>query len=170
MPSRMNTSKRQILALEALSRTNSGVKLYLVGKADNSDEEKRVRSFIEEHGLWDRVRCLGFVSQEEKLKLYAKARGVIFVPKDEDYGYITLEAMAASRAVITAIDSGGPLEFVRDGRTGIVAEATPEGLAEAMDELMRSKYAAPEMGKAARTRLDEMEITWDKVVGELTKP
>ena len=168
MPSRINTSKRQILALEALCKTKSDVKLYLVGKADNAGEEERVRLFIEEHGLQDRVRCFGFVSQEEKLKLYANARAVLFVPKDEDYGYITLEAMAASKAVITAMDSGGPLEFVEDGRTGIVAEPSPEELARAMDEIMTSRQLAVEMGGKAKLHLDEMEITWEKVVKELT--
>ncbi len=169
MPSRINTSKRQILALEALCRTKEKVKLCLVGKADNAGEEERVRSFIEEHGLRDRVHCFGFVSQEEKLKLYANARAVLFIPKDEDYGYITLEAMAAGKAVITAVDSGGPLEFVIDGETGITAGPTPDELAQAMDSIMTSKTLAENMGKKARLHLDEMEITWEKVVKELTK-
>lgn len=36
------------------------------------------------------------------------ALGVVFVPQDEDLGYITLEAMLASKPVIVS-DSGGPL-------------------------------------------------------------
>ena len=33
-----------------------------------------------------------------------------------DYGYITLEAMIAGKAVITVEDAGGPLEFVHSSK------------------------------------------------------
>ena len=46
---------------------------------------------------------------------YAHSLGVIFPAVDEDYGYVTLEAMLSSKPVITCADSGGPLEFVVDG-------------------------------------------------------
>ena len=45
-----------------------------------------------------------------------EALGVIFPPLDEDYGYVTLEAMLAAKPVITCTDSGGPLEFVGASR------------------------------------------------------
>lgn len=169
MPSRINPTKRQMLALEALCLTKSNFKLYFVGKADNEVDEKEFFDFIKSRKLEDRVRCFGFVTQEEKLRLYANAKAVLFIPIDEDYGYITLEAMASSKAVITAIDSGGPLEFVQDELSGEVVEPTAIELAHAMDYLMTSKYAAIEMGRQGKRRLKEMNITWDNVVKELTK-
>lgn len=89
---------------------------------------------------------------------------------DEDYGYITLEAMAASKAVITAKDSGGPLEFVVDGETGYVTEPDAKAIAEKIDELAVSETQAAEMGKKAKKHLSEMDISWANVVKELTKP
>ncbi len=56
---------------------------------------------------------------------YAHALGVIYPPTDEDYGYVTLEAMLAAKPVITCTDSGGPLEFVTNDETGLIAEPTP---------------------------------------------
>lgn len=169
MPSRINITKRQMLALEAMCLTKSDVKLYIVGKADSEVEKKKFVDFIRERGLQDKVRYFDYVTQEEKFKLYANAKAVLFIPVDEDYGYITLEAMAASKPVITALDSGGPLEFVIDEQTGEVVEPTAGEIARAMDYIMTSKYAAIEMGRQARKHLDEMEISWDKVVKELTK-
>lgn len=169
MPSRINITKRQRLAIEALCLSQSNIKLYIVGKADNDVEKKKLLSFIKERKLENRIKYFDYVTQEEKLKLYANAKAVLFIPMDEDYGYITLEAMAASKAVITAKDSGGPLEFVVDGRTGYVVDSTPQEIAKSIDEIANSHSGAVEMGKQARIHLDEMEITWDKVVKELTR-
>lgn len=169
MPSRINITKRQTLAIEAMCKSNSNIKLYIVGKADNDGEKNKLLSFIKERKLEHRIRYFDYVTQEEKFKLYANAKAVLFIPLDEDYGYITLEAMAASKAVITAKDSGGPLEFVVDNQTGIVANPEAVDLARAIDEFADSKNIAAEFGKNARTRLEDMDITWDKVVRELTR-
>ena len=94
-----------------------------------------------------RVEWLGHVTEEEKRRCYAHARGVIFPPLDEDYGYVTLEAMLASKPVITCDDAGGPLEFVRHEKTGLIAKPTPEGLARAMDKLWSDREQAKGWGK-----------------------
>src|SRR6185503_3778612 len=98
----------------------------------------------------DRVAWLGQVSEESKRDLYARARAIIYPPIDEDYGYVTLEAMLAAKPVITCTDSGGPLEFVRDGQTGLIAGPTPEELSAAMDQLWQQSGQAREMGAAGR--------------------
>lgn len=169
MPSRINITKRQRLAIEALCYSKSNIKIYLVGKADNEVEKDNLLAFIKERHLENRVRFFDYVTQEEKFKLYANAKAVLFIPLDEDYGYITLEAMAASKAVITAKDSGGPLEFVVNDRTGMVVEPTPQDVARAIDSFAASNAQAVQMGRNAKVHLEEMEITWEKVVKELTK-
>ena len=169
MPSRINQTKRQQLAIEALRYTKSNVKLVLLGKADNDGVMAELKRAIQEYHAEKKVEFIGFVSHKEKLDLYAKARAVLFIPKDEDYGYITLEAMAASKAVITAKDSGGPLEFVTDGETGLICEPEAKALAKAMDRVTTSAALADEMGRAGKTRLAEMNISWDHVVKELTR-
>lgn len=169
MPSRINDVKRQKLAVEALTKTKSNIKLYLVGRADNPAVMEDLKKCISDMKIENRVKLFDFVSQEEKFKLYANARAVLFVPIDEDYGYITLEAMASSKPVITAKDSGGPLEFVEDDKTGFVCDPTPESIAKAIDKVAKSRKRSIEYGIAGKTRIDEMNINWDYVVKELTK-
>ena len=68
---------------------------------------------------------------QQKIDLLSAALAVLVPPLDEDYGYVTLEAMLSARAVITCTDSGGPLEFIEHGATGLVCEPDPAALADA---------------------------------------
>jgi glycosyltransferase involved in cell wall biosynthesis len=70
--------------------------------------------------------------------------------------------------VITCTDSGGPLEFVRDGETGRVVTPTPEAVARAVDDLHADKTRARRMGAAGRAAYEEAGIGWEKVVAALT--
>ncbi len=45
-----------------------------------------------------------------------------FPPLQEDYGFVTVEAFASRKAVVTCPDSGGPAELVDDGESGFVCE------------------------------------------------
>ena len=169
MPSRINVTKRQHLAVEAMQYVKSDIKLLVVGSPDNPQVLNEFQEDIRKYHVEDKVQYIGYVDQQEKMKIYSKAKAVLFIPKDEDYGYITLEAMAASKAVITAKDSGGPIEFVLDDQTGIITEPSPKKIAKAIDQIASSKWMAEEMGKAGKKRLEEMDISWDHVVKELTK-
>ncbi len=96
-----------------------------------------------------RIRFLGFVQDAELLDLYANALGVLFVPKQEDFGYITVEAMLSHKPVIVCNDSGEPASLVRDGESGFVVDPDPKEIARAMDFLIADKSRAREMGEAA---------------------
>ena len=77
----------------------------------------------------------GHVDDARMIELMAGARGILFAPFQEDYGYVTLEAFLARKPVVTASDSGGPLEFVQDGVNGFVCDPAPEALAAAVARL-----------------------------------
>ncbi len=118
-PSRLESLKRQGLAIDAMRHVRTPVKLVLVGRGPH---ERMLRSRIKLHGLQDRVRLEVGVPDERLHELYLGALGVFFGPYDEDFGYVTIEGFAAARPVVTLTDSGGPLEFVEDGVTGLVSE------------------------------------------------
>ncbi len=160
---RLETVKRVELAIEGLARVKGDARLVVTGDGTfRHGLERRV----DELDLRGRVSFLGTVSEEQLVALYAGARAVVFAPFDEDYGYVTLEAFAARRPVITAADSGGVLEFVDHEVSGLVAEPTPEAIGAAMTRLAEAPALAARLGEAGydRTR----DITWDGVVEALT--
>jgi glycosyltransferase involved in cell wall biosynthesis len=166
-PSRMSATKRQSLVLEALALTKKNVKVRFAGLADSPEYGKRLKLLAAKLGVESQVEWLGFVTEEEKRDAYAKAVAVIFPPVDEDYGYITLEAMLSSKAVITCEDSGGPLEFVSHLKTGLVAKPTAAALAEALDQLWQERDLAAKYGRAGRERYEQMGLSWSEVVRQL---
>jgi glycosyltransferase involved in cell wall biosynthesis len=166
-PSRLSATKRQSLVLEALALTKKKVKVRFAGLADSPEYGKRLKLLATKLGVDARVEWLGFVTEEEKRDAYARAIAVIFPPVDEDYGYITLEAMLSSKAVITCEDSGGPLEFVSHLKTGLVAKPTAAALAEALDELWQERDVAAKCGRAGRARYEQTGLSWSEVVRQL---
>lgn len=166
-PGRLWPIKRQVLVLEALVHTREHVRVRFSGTADNPAYAEELKHHAHQLSVHHRVAWLGQVSEEEKRRQYAQALGVIFPPLDEDYGYVTLEAMLASKPVITCRDSGGPLEFVLDKETGLVVEPTPMAVADAMDFLWRNRKEAKSWGEAGRVHYERLNITWPKVVHAL---
>ena len=166
-PSRITGVKRQWLAIRALAQCRERVRLRFAGEADSPMQQAECDNAVRELKLTDRVEWLGRVSEEQKRDLYANCLGVVFPPVDEDYGYVTLEALLSSKPVITCSDSGGSLEFVVDRQTGLVAQPTPESLAQAMDTLWTDRQRAAVMGAAGRARYEDLKISWENVVEKL---
>ena len=76
------------------------------------------------------TRFLGWCTNEEIRDLYRSTIAAL-LPGEEDFGIVPLEAQACGRPVI-ALKSGGALETVVDGETGILVEPGEEALADGM--------------------------------------
>ena len=118
-------------------------------------------------GVEDGITWAGEIGEVEKLTKYANCLAVVFPPVDEDYGYITLEAMLSAKPVITCTDSGGTNEFVISGQTGHIVEPDPAALGQVFDELWSDRSAARQMGRAARDHYNSMDISWSSVLRRL---
>ncbi|HPQ42448.1 MAG TPA: glycosyltransferase, partial [bacterium] len=114
-----------------------------------------------------RIRFLGDVSEETLRDLYARSVAVLYTPYREDYGLITVEAMKSGKPVITTADAGGPLEFVRTGVNGWVADPNPESLAEAIRDAVRTGDHLESMGLRAMETVKH--ISWRNTVEEILK-
>ncbi|MBY4676801.1 glycosyltransferase family 4 protein [Marinobacterium arenosum] len=163
-PSRLERLKRQDLLIEAMQYCKTPVKAIIAG---DGGQRAYYQGLVEQLGLEDRVKLIGKFTEAEKFAYYARALAVFFAPFDEDYGYITLEGMLSGKPVITCEDSGGPLEFVRDGENGFVLPPQPEAIAEKLDQLYADRKRSREMGQQARADYDRQQISWQNVVDSL---
>jgi len=162
---RLERLKRVDLAIEALSRTRSRLRLKIAG---SGPLEGDLRGLAERLAVSDRVDFLGFVPPEDLVALYARCRAAYYTPVDEDYGYVTVESFLSRKPVLTSTDAGGPLEFVTHEQSGLVSRPDPEAVAEAIDRMASLPEARlREMGEEGRRRV--AGITWDHVVDRLTE-
>lgn len=166
-PGRINPSKRLDLILKGLAATKSRIPLVIAGTAENPAYQDKLHKLALELGVAGQVTWLGAVDDASLLRHYAEARAVVFAPQDEDYGYISLEAMLAGKPVITVTDAGGPLEFITDGAEGFVTAPKAAALGKAFEAVMSDAALAERLGQAGHARYAAMNISWDHVVETL---
>jgi glycosyltransferase involved in cell wall biosynthesis len=166
-PSRISGLKRQTLVLEALAQCRTPVRCIFSGGADSPQDAATFQATVERLGLGERAVWLGHIPNEAMIDHYARARAVIFTPLDEDLGYITLEAMLAAKPVVTTLDAGGPLEFIRDGVEGRIVAPQAKALGAALDELWDDAALCRCQGEAARARYYDLGISWTTVIRKL---
>ncbi|MGD0618381.1 MAG: glycosyltransferase family 4 protein [Bryobacteraceae bacterium] len=168
---RLTRHKRQWLAIESLRLTTSRVRLVIAGQPEPGSEfyAEELQGLVTRNGLESRVEILArWIPEDEKRSLFANCLAVVYFPLDEDsYGYISLEACAASKPLLTTTDAGGVNELIIDGANGFVTPPDPELIAHGMDDLYNDRDAAREMGEAGQERIAELGINWARVLQRL---
>jgi glycosyltransferase involved in cell wall biosynthesis len=164
-PSRLESLKRLDLLIDAMEFVKSPLVALIAGEGG---QQHALQARITEKKLSNRVRLLGAISEEEIPRWYARSLAVYFGSYQEDYGYITLEAMLSKKPVITCVDSGGPLEFVVDRETGFVVRPTAQAVAKAIDDLYQNRSLAVQMGADGYRRYRDLNVSWESVVRTLT--
>jgi len=155
---RLEEWKRPALLVAALPHAPEA-KAVFVGRGP---EAERLTKMARELGVVDRVRLIPEVDDETLLTLYAEARVVAVTAAGEDLGYVPLEAFLSGKPVLTTEDAGGPLEFVKDGETGIVTAPRPEALGVALRLLWSRPEALRALGEAGRKNAARLD--WDTPV------
>ena len=126
--------------------------------AGDGEEREALEALAKSPGSRTVSRFAGARRESELLDHLARCRAVCFPPYDEDYGFVTVEAFASRKAVITCGDSGGPSELVTDGVQGLVCDPTPDSLAVALARVMDDRALAERMGESAVEFV--RQLTW----------
>ncbi|NLW81646.1 MAG: glycosyltransferase, partial [Desulfovibrionales bacterium] len=157
--SRLSELKRLHLLVAAYARVPGNLPFLIAGTG--AEEFTLARQAAHD----PRIQFLGFVPDAQLSQLYRDALAVPFVPYDEDYGLITLEAMRCAKPVLTCSDSGGVTELVQSGVTGEIATPTVESIAGLLANLVENPARSQDLGRNALERV--RPITWSNFVRDL---
>lgn len=159
LPGRLHEWKRVELLIDAFRKVKAPVTLKIAGTGPT---EIQLR---EQAAGDDRIEFLGRISDSDLITLYSGALAVPFVPKREDYGYVTLEAFASGKPVITCEDSGEAASIVLAARGGHVVAPTAGALAGAFEAVARERTMAAEMGQRGLGWVSS--LSWERVANAL---
>jgi glycosyltransferase involved in cell wall biosynthesis len=142
----------ELLRAHALLRER-GVRMHTVIVGGDSyglspEYAASLEPLARELGIADEVTMTGEVADAGP---YIRRLDVLVNASDpEPFGIVILEGMARGVAVL-AVDNGGPREFVKQGRTGVLAASgRAAALADALEPLLASPELRARIGAAGR--------------------
>ncbi len=136
-----------------------GARLVIAGTGSYLDA---LQSQAESAGLNGRVRFTGFLSDEDRDKIYHVADAAVFPSLYEPFGMVALEAFAAGCPLVVS-DAGGLAEVVRHGKTGLIAPADDvDALAAAVLECLYRPDEARIRANAAFLEVRH-HYAWDRI-------
>jgi glycosyltransferase involved in cell wall biosynthesis len=132
--------------------------------AGSGPEEARVRRKIKEWKIEGRVRLLGVVDSQERVRLMREAIAILQTSYKEGWGLTVIEAAACGTPAI-ASDTAGLCDSVLNGKTGLLFEAgKPHECCLCMEKLEADPDLAARLGGAARSHA--RNFSWDKAAEE----
>ncbi len=118
----------------------------------------------------------GYLDGDDLCAVYASCDALVFPSATDTFGNVVLEAQASGVPVIVT-DQGGPAENMLNNETGIKVPANdPAALASAMAALATDTAARENMGRAARTYIEQrafakaFEKLYDLYISDDTAP
>ncbi len=140
---------------------NKKLKIYAVGDGQDKD---RIKNLAEKR---KNVVIIENASDKKLSELYSKCLCVVYVPINEDWGLIPLEAAAASKPIIGS-NEGGLKETIVNNRTGfLIDEITPKAIAGKINFLDSNRKTASKMG--AEGKKECLRFDWKNSLPDLEK-
>lgn len=154
-----------IQSIPEILQRNPASKFVIAGKGPYLDSLKAQADYL---GISNRVYFTGFISDEERNKLYRCADLAVFPSLYEPFGIVALEAMATMTPVIVSA-VGGLVEFVEDGENGLtVPPNDPPRLAQAILQLLNKQNTARRLANNGY-RLVKEKYSWKQIARKTVK-
>lgn len=136
--------------------------LALAGKIDGDKQYPALIAEIEERGLMDRVRLLGYVPDGDLPALFSSCAAFVFPSLYEGFGLPPLEAMSCGAPVV-AVDASAVPEVV--GQAGILVPPGEAGvMAQALEGILTNQEMAADLKEQGRRRAGL--FSWSRAAAE----
>lgn len=166
---RLKPAKAHNVLLDAFASLSPELANWRLAIVGDGKLEKELRSQATILGIAERIDWYGRVANP--FVFYRAAKIFVLPSRREGTPNALLEAMICSLPVIVSDVSPGPLELVRDRKTGLVVPVDDVvALAGAIELLAQNAEFRQRLGEAARRRVSDYELSrvlpiWESVIG-----
>lgn len=160
-------------ALAHLSQRGVDFTAEIAGDAPDESFLEKLKAFVQQTGMSDRVKFTGFLDRDRLSGLFARSNVLVFPSRfEEPFGISQVEAMIAGLVLVTSA-TGGAKEIVRDGVDGLVF---PAGNASALADRLQSLATKPELfarlqgagqNRAAEFSVDQAVNKFERIFEEM---
>ena len=147
-----------LLAVAFLAARRRDPRLHLV-LAGGGPEEPDLRA-----RLGSSASFLGWLEGEALARAYASADALLFASHTDTYGQVIVEAQASGLPVV-AVAEGGPASLIEHGRTGLLASASADALADQLLRVVSEPLLRARLRRAARESVSGR--TWPAALRQL---
>jgi len=164
---RTDPYKNLVHLLEVLAEVIPMLPFPLVLTVAGSPDPRypEAKQVVERHGIGDRVRWTGYITDDALAKLYREADVLVHPSRYEGFGLQVAEAMASGLPVICS--NAGSLPEVAGDATLIVDPDDSDGLKRCIIRILTEPDLASSL--AAKGLEQAKQFTWDKTAGETLK-
>ena len=168
--SRIDSNKGHDLLLNAFDRVRDDIPdVHLViggGSPEPEPREKEVlktiRKIINEKGIEERVRIIGYVPDDLLVSLYQQAELFVLPSIFEPFGMTAQEAMACGTPVV-ASKLGGIKSIISSGKKGLLIDPSDANeFADAISMLLKDRRLAERLGRVGHRTIQD-HFSWEAI-------
>ncbi|MFV0337637.1 MAG: glycosyltransferase family 4 protein [Chthoniobacterales bacterium] len=165
---RLSTQKNPLLAIEAIAKTQN-TRLDMIG---DGPLRKDAEAHVEKLDLQDRIHFHGWQSAESVQGFLQQSDVFLLTSLHEGLPVAALEALAVGLPLVST-DIPGIWDVIENEKNGFLRQATPEALAEALQQLennaaLRKKFSQASLERREHFQLEKIIQGYESVLEKIT--
>jgi phosphatidylinositol alpha-1,6-mannosyltransferase len=165
---RLQARKGQDMMIKAIPAILKHIPNFLYAVVGDGERKEELVALVEKFKLEDYVQFFSEISDQDMINCYQQCDLFILpnrtIGQDiEGFGMVLVEAQSCAKPVIAG-DSGGTIETMLPGETGIVIDATePQNIALGVVDMLADEQKLKEMGAKGREHVVK-SLDWKALV------
>lgn len=138
------------------------IKLWVVGRGDKEYTDY-LTSFVQDAGLEDAIKFYGFVSEEKKFELMARAHILISPSQKEGFGLTVPEAGFVGTPSVV-YDIAGLRDIIMHRNNGILCDMNVSSMAQAVVDLLKDKPLYKKIQKNIKDYAEKLNFNYSSEI------